>query len=157
VLRAPYEDDRDSLLAEAAQKALERFDEIMRELALKRYQEFETELGPILTRFVVEETVRRFRAAGNLHWPAGAEEVMQLDSLAQKLAPGFGRWLAKSPALEDLSRLTRDIAEQLRQIGALDDPAEALSLKGTLPRQMLNQTAEFFGMEHKTFAGEVLE
>ena len=31
---------------EAAQKALERFDEVMRELALRRYQEFEAELGP---------------------------------------------------------------------------------------------------------------
>lgn len=38
-------EDRDSLVNDAAQKALERFDEVMRELALKRYQEIERELG----------------------------------------------------------------------------------------------------------------
>src|SRR5262249_39053396 len=40
VLRAPHADDRDNLINNAAQKALERFDEVMRELALRRYQEF---------------------------------------------------------------------------------------------------------------------
>ena len=39
-------EDRDGLVNDAAQKALERFDEVMRELALRRYQEFETELAP---------------------------------------------------------------------------------------------------------------
>src|SRR5438045_2202179 len=57
---AGQEEDRDSLVADASQKALERFDEIMRELALQRYQELERELGPVLTRFVVDEAVRRF-------------------------------------------------------------------------------------------------
>ncbi len=38
-------EDRDSLVNDAAQKALERFDEVMRELALRRYQETESELG----------------------------------------------------------------------------------------------------------------
>ena len=37
--------DRDSLVNDAAQKALERFDEVMRELALRRYQEIETDVG----------------------------------------------------------------------------------------------------------------
>src|SRR3954452_1333559 len=64
-----HADDRDSLVNDAAQKALERFDEVMRELTLLRYREFERDLGPVLTRFVFEETLRRFRAAGILHWP----------------------------------------------------------------------------------------
>ena len=38
-------DDRDSLVNDAAQKALERFDEVMRELALRRYLELDRELG----------------------------------------------------------------------------------------------------------------
>jgi Cu/Ag efflux pump CusA len=37
--------DRDSLVNDAAQKALERFDEVMRELALRRFKEIEAELG----------------------------------------------------------------------------------------------------------------
>ena len=47
----------------------ERYDEIMRELASRRYQEFEHELGATLTRVAVTETVRRFQKAGDLHWP----------------------------------------------------------------------------------------
>ena len=58
--------DRDSLVNDAAQKALERFDEVMRELALRRYAEFEGELGPVLARFAVADTVRRMRAGGHL-------------------------------------------------------------------------------------------
>ncbi len=44
VQRAGDEDDRDDLINDATQKALERFDETMRELALLRYQEVEQEL-----------------------------------------------------------------------------------------------------------------
>jgi Cu/Ag efflux pump CusA len=39
-------DDRDGFINDAAQKALERFDEVMRELALRRYQEVEKDIGP---------------------------------------------------------------------------------------------------------------
>jgi Cu(I)/Ag(I) efflux system membrane protein CusA/SilA len=157
VLRAPHEEDRDALAVEAAQKALERFDEIMRELALRRYEEFEGELGPLLTRFAVEETARRFRQAGDLRPPAGVEEGELLDELARKLAPEFGPWLAKAPSPEDVARLTRAVANRLKDAGALDDAAGALSVKESLPRRVLHQTAEFVGMERKTFAGEVLE
>ncbi|MFO0802663.1 MAG: efflux RND transporter permease subunit [Gemmataceae bacterium] len=38
-------DDRDGFVNDVTQKALERFDEVMRELALRRYQEIEKELG----------------------------------------------------------------------------------------------------------------
>jgi hypothetical protein len=36
----------------------------------ERYREFERELMPMMTRFVVEDTVRRFRMADLLRWPA---------------------------------------------------------------------------------------
>jgi Cu(I)/Ag(I) efflux system membrane protein CusA/SilA len=39
-------EDRDGLVNEAAQRALERFDEVMRELSLRRFQEIEAEVGP---------------------------------------------------------------------------------------------------------------
>ena len=72
VAAPPDEDDRDNLVNDATQKALERFDETMRELALLRYQEFERELEPQLTRFAVAETIRRMRRGrATLHWPAG--------------------------------------------------------------------------------------
>src|SRR5262249_10172425 len=102
-------------------------------------------------------TVHRFRQAGSLHWPTETDEANQVDELAQKLAPEFGPWLAKHPVLEDVSRLTREIANRLKDIGALDDAAAALSVKESLPLQLLHQTAEFLGVERRTFAGDVLE
>src|SRR6185312_8913085 len=39
-------DDRDSFINDVTQKSLERFDEVMRELALLRFQEIEKEVGP---------------------------------------------------------------------------------------------------------------
>lgn len=59
-------DDRATLINDAAQKAIERFDETMRELALLRYSEFERELAPQLVRFVIEDCVRKWQANGSL-------------------------------------------------------------------------------------------
>jgi Cu(I)/Ag(I) efflux system membrane protein CusA/SilA len=157
VVRAPHEDDRDTLVAGATQKALERFDEIMRDLALRRYNDFEQELGPVLTRFAVSETVRRLRQSGSLRWPSGTDEGKQVDQLAERFGPEFSPWLAKHPALEDVTRLARAVANHLKDIGAVEDPASALSVKDSLPKQVLQQTAEFLGRERKTFAGEVLD
>ena len=63
VARDPHEDDRDALINDSSQKALERFDEAMRDMALSRYQEFERDLGPVLTQFAIAETVRRIKDA----------------------------------------------------------------------------------------------
>src|SRR5206468_2638095 len=114
-----------------------RFDEIMRDVALRHYQVIESDLGPLLTRFAVEETVRRIRLAGDLHWPAGIDEEKQLDDWAHELGPEFGPWLAKNPAAEDVARLTRDVANRLKAVGAVDDPAAALSANRSLPRQLV--------------------
>jgi Cu(I)/Ag(I) efflux system membrane protein CusA/SilA len=85
-------------------------------LALQRYREFERELAPVLTRFVVSETVRRIRAAGHLARSAGdsGEEAM-IDQLTQELTPTHGSWLAKNPVLEDVTRITQVVAERLAQ------------------------------------------
>ena len=56
-------DDRDALVNDAAMSTLTRFDETMRSLAVERYQGFEKDLGPTLTRFAVTETIRRIRGS----------------------------------------------------------------------------------------------
>jgi Cu(I)/Ag(I) efflux system membrane protein CusA/SilA len=129
VRRPPHGDDRDSLVAEAVQGALERFDEIMRELASRYYQDFERDLSPVLTRFVMADTVRRFGEAGDLHWPSGVAEEKVIAELAGKLTPVYGPWLAKKPALEDVTGITRETAQHLKRLGALDDPVSALAIK----------------------------
>ena len=99
-------DDRDALVNDAAMSAVGRFDETMRSLAVQRIRDFENDLGPTLTRFAVAETVRRFREAGDLQWPQGTDEAAEIDALAKDLTPTNGKWLAKNPALEDVTRLT---------------------------------------------------
>src|SRR5262249_46567233 len=103
---------------DAAQKALERFDESMRDLALLRYREFEKELAPILTRHVVAETVRRFGQAGDLDWQAGQDETATIDLLTKELTREFGAWLAKTPALEDVARMTQLTAQHIANVRA---------------------------------------
>jgi Cu(I)/Ag(I) efflux system membrane protein CusA/SilA len=159
---------REALINTAAMNALMRFDEFMRQLAQQRYQEFEQQLGPVLTRFTLQETFRRFKVAGILHWPEGAKEEMELDALAKDLTPSFGRWLGRRPALEDVTHLCKEAARQLAALRALKEfdsakgewkdlePSDALALREPLPRTLFNAAAESLGAEPKTFAGEVL-
>jgi Cu(I)/Ag(I) efflux system membrane protein CusA/SilA len=111
-LKAPA-DDRDALINDAAMNALTKFDEAMRELALERYREFDRELGPLLTRFAVEETLQRFREAALLHWPEGMDEAAEIDRLVSELSPQYGSWLSKNPALEDVTKVTQAVAQRL--------------------------------------------
>ncbi|HET6575975.1 MAG TPA: efflux RND transporter permease subunit, partial [Fimbriiglobus sp.] len=149
VTAAPHADDRDGLVNEAAQKALERFDETMRELALRRYVEFEQELGPKLTRFVVTETVRRMRDGG--HLAALPDETAVIDELTAKLAPDEGPRLAKSPAPEVVARIQRRTAERLTA-----DPAAALELRETGFAAVVGAARDFLGMDSPTLAAVVL-
>jgi copper/silver efflux system protein len=158
LLRSPDEEKRDDLVNDAAQKALTRFDESMRELALLRYREFERELGPLLTRYVVEDTVRRFDEAGVLHWPAkGVSKHDLVEALIRRGTADFGPWLAKKPALEDVTRLSGDVAHHLKDIGALTDVAGAFEVQENPLAALWSQTRELLGAEAKTFAGEVLD
>jgi Cu(I)/Ag(I) efflux system membrane protein CusA/SilA len=156
VLRAASEADRESLVIESAQKALERFDETMRELALLRYTEFERALGPLLTRSAVSEIVRRFEAQGALTWTAGSTQQAETEKLTDALSPKYGRWLSEAPSLEDATQLSHDVAQHLAAIGAVGDVAGALELKQSPFAAGLHGLAEFFGARRKSLSGELL-
>ena len=49
---------------------------------------------------------RRFHAAELSTGQQASSEEAEIDRLAEELAPEYGRWLAKNPALEDVTRLT---------------------------------------------------
>jgi Cu(I)/Ag(I) efflux system membrane protein CusA/SilA len=148
---APSQDVRDGVVNDATQKALERFDEFMRELALLRYREFEKDLGPVLTRFAVADIVARFRTGGDLR---GLDE-MAIDVLASQFALEYGPWLSKNPLPEDVLRLTQAVARELQARGALTDVVAALELKEALVPRLLSQANELLGGKRKTFAGAV--
>jgi Cu(I)/Ag(I) efflux system membrane protein CusA/SilA len=157
ILRAPQEKDRQSLTVDASQKALVRFDETMRELALLRYTEFESDLATELTRYAVGETVGRIRETGNLTWPRDVKEQAEVDQLSKKLAPKYGTWLAKLPSLEDITHLSQDVANDLAAVGAVADPAGSLELKPSPLGAWLEGISGLFSTQRKSFASELLE
>jgi len=147
--------DPDNKINDAAMKALERYDEVMRELALLRYREFERELGPALTRFAVGEIARRMETAGTLHWPDRVDANGQLDAIAAGLAAEHGPWLARNPAPEEVDRLCRSVASRLAEVRAIRDTTAALALQESAAVAAVHQAAELFGAEPRTLAGEV--
>jgi Cu(I)/Ag(I) efflux system membrane protein CusA/SilA len=154
----PMEDgDLNSLVNDAAQKTLERFDETLRELALLRYEESIVELEGVLTRFAVSETVRRLHDAQTLSWPSSGEQAETIDTLSKALSPKYGHWLAVNPSLEDVSQLMSDIASELKQLGLLGDVAKAMELREHFWRRVSDEFREALGGQRQTFAGEVLE
>jgi Cu(I)/Ag(I) efflux system membrane protein CusA/SilA len=164
VMHAPYEEDRDELISDVAMRALERFDDFMRQLAAERYHGFETgvrddergrDLGPALVRFALEDILHHFQDAGALQWPAGADPEAETEKLARELIPEFGPLLARNPALEDVTRLTQQVARRLQERHALQDPITALALNESWLPSLVTQAAELLGAEPKTFAGEV--
>jgi Cu(I)/Ag(I) efflux system membrane protein CusA/SilA len=157
VVRAPHDDDRDGLINDAAQKALERFDETMRDLALKRYREIDNDLAAMLTRLAVDESIRRIGAAVPLTWPAAFFEKDVIDELTNTLTPNFGPWLAKHPALEDVAKIDNEVAQHLKGIGAIKNTVGALELKSNALAGLAREVGETLGAAHRTFAGEVLE
>jgi copper/silver efflux system protein len=149
--------DRDDLVNDAAMSAIGRFDETMRALAVERTRGFESDLGPALTRFAVAETVHRIRDAGDLQWAHGVNESDEIDALARELAPANGAWLAKNPALEDVTRLTQEVARGLADRKVLKtEPAQTLALKENPVRVLVGNAAAVVGLPRPTFAGEVL-
>ncbi|MBL8830574.1 MAG: efflux RND transporter permease subunit [Planctomycetaceae bacterium] len=159
VVQASQADDRASLINDAAQKALERFDETLRDLALRRFKELEESLGPELTRFAVAEVVRWMHEAGRLTWPSTLGEQQEIDRLANMQVPNYAPWLVKNPSLEDTTRLAQEVAEELVRLGVVSDVAAALQVSNesqTGLRRLLQVVAEGFGAVPRTFGGELL-
>ncbi len=150
-------DDRNGLLNNATQNALERFDEAMRELALRRYVEFEHDLQFQLTRFVISETIDRLEAAGQIRWPKGVEKSATVEQLAGELTPQYGYWLAELPALEDVKSLVRATAGELHSRGAIEDVAASLKLHQSLFGGMASAFKEAFGGKRPTLFDATLE
>jgi Cu(I)/Ag(I) efflux system membrane protein CusA/SilA len=143
IVVAPHADDRENLINDAVQGAVERFDEEMRELASRRYRDFEKELQATLTRFVVDDTLRRMNVAAT-------PELT--DELVRKFAGVEGRRLALSPVPEVVAAMQKRLAQTLHDRGMIGDPARALEVREGTLRQAWSDVREAFGAEPRTFA-----
>ncbi|HTU26157.1 MAG TPA: efflux RND transporter permease subunit, partial [Pirellulales bacterium] len=146
----------DGLINDATQKAIERFDETMRAFALERYEEVQRSLETELTRFGVSETIDRMASAGRIAWPAGTTREETIDRLTTELTPVYGVWLAKQTSLEDASGLSRAVANDLHDKGAVGDVAAALQPTQSRLAGWWTAAKELVGLERPTFADDLL-
>ena len=155
VARAASEDDRSTQINDAAQKAIERFDETMRELALLRFKEFERELASQLVRFVIKDCLQKWNESGSFTKPHS--DIVSVDSLVDEFQPQFGVWLAESPTQEDVSALVQALSRRLGSAGHLSDPVAALELKESTIAAVWHGVQELMGAEPLTFTGAILQ
>lgn len=156
VARSQNDEDRTNLINDAAQKALERFDESMRELALRRYVEFESSLERTLTEFAVRETISHARESGHLTFPSGTNEDTEVERLVVHLEPSVGAWLAKAPTLEDITKVSSAVVRDLDEHGYIDDTVGALELKQGAVKALIANATEMLGADRKTLFSEIL-
>ncbi len=149
--------DRASVINFASQKALERFDETQRELALLRFVEFQHSLEGELVRSGVQESVRRMVQANRWSWPAGVNPEKSLDLLQTRLTHELGPWLATQPALEDIDQLIRQVVQHGERIGAVEDAVRATELKPGPWDQVQESWATALGQPASTLASVLLQ
>jgi Cu/Ag efflux pump CusA len=150
------EDARRNLINDASQKAIERFDETMRELALRRYVDFERELEPRLARHAVDETLRLIRQGRSVTFSSPQAEASLVERLSDRLASELGPWLARNPALEDATRLSQEVALALQEAEVIPATADALELVRTPLGAALAAGAEFLGASRQSIPSLVL-
>lgn len=154
---AANDDDRRNLTNDASQKAIERFDEMMRELALLRYKEFDNELSTLLTQFAVSETIRMMERGQSVVWPSDADRSQRTDHLSQALVSKYGLWLSRHPALEDVTGLAQDVAHSLKGDGIVENLTTALELHEGPVSRVVTSIQQLLGSEHKTLFDAVLQ
>ncbi|MBX9790585.1 MAG: efflux RND transporter permease subunit [Pirellulales bacterium] len=149
-------DDRQTLVNDTTQKALERFDETLRELALSRFRETERGLERELTRFAIQKTLDNAVAAERLTLPPQTTTATLVEELTTKFAPDYGYWLSRNPALEDLAQLSQWVVRSLKDQGIITNEVEALELHGSSFSRLSAAIREALGGQRPTLASELL-
>ena len=156
-ITAPVEEDAQrNLLNDATQKAIERFDETQRELALRRYSEIERELEPYLVEQAVKLTLENLDST-SLVWPAATSREAFTAQFVQEQAAEIGPWLSRNPALEDIVRLTQLVGQRLKEAGIVEREKDVLQLRSSYWSVVAATLAEAVGAEHATLANDVLQ
>jgi Cu(I)/Ag(I) efflux system membrane protein CusA/SilA len=152
----PVEDKskRKELLDPATMNAVQRFDQAMRELVLRQFTEFESELGNRLLREFTAELVERWNKAGRLRAVVGEDEQ-------QRIAAGpeteFASILAAGAGQEDINRLVQQIAEKLAAEKKVELNPELLTAKFYPLRAAYLAVTNVLGSEQPTLFTEMFD
>jgi Cu(I)/Ag(I) efflux system membrane protein CusA/SilA len=150
-------DERSTLVVDATQKAIERFDEAMRELTLVRYQDVERDLEAKLVNHAIDWLIASWEKRDILHWPEGEHSERILAKVRTELQENYGRWLALAPAPEDTEKLAGSLAQALYERGALQDVVEALSFKPDPVQVIANEAKSLLGGKRVTLSSALWE
>ena len=102
-------------------EAVPLFDAQMREAAYQRNKEFERDLGPRQTRFVVERLLDRLDANGAIE---RTDAEKGLAPLVDKLLAGHVTHMAMEPTPEAIAPIVREVLRALTDANAIDAGAE---------------------------------
>ena len=149
-------DDETSMINDVTQKALERFDETERELALLRYREFERSLGSQLVDFAVEQTVHSLTKSSDWKWPDGVDPDSHFDELKVSLSKQVGPWIGTKPAVEDVRQVVMETVRHGELIGALSDPVRAMEVKLNWLGRMREVVEDAIGRPRQTLVDLIL-
>lgn len=147
--------DRTAFVNDATQKALERFDETQRELALLRYREFEHSLAGKMIEYVIDASLQRMEKADQWKWPSGMTLDSKLGDLKIRLTNELEIWFGAEPALVDVRRVIQELVRHGEQLGAISDPVRAMELKANWLGQLQDTFEAALGQPQRTFVGEV--
>ncbi len=149
-------DDETSMMNDVTQKALERFDETERDLALLRYREFERSLGGQLVDFAVEQTVNRLTKSSDWKWPDGVDPDSHCDMLKVNLSKQLGPWIGTKPAIEDVRQVVMETVRIGELVGALSDPIRAMEVKLNWLGRMREAIDDAIGRPRQTLVDLIL-
>lgn len=122
------EDERSNLLIEAAQRSLERFDEIQRELSSRRFLELEFLLAKTCSTQFITKAYEHF--AGTTNWLGETTSISEakIKEFESKLTPGLGTSLARNISMGEIEKELRIFANLLNAEKLIDSPANALKI-----------------------------
>lgn len=146
--------DRAGLVNDATMYAVGKFDEQMRLQALTRFREFKGELGALLTKAAVEQTIGLLQASERLHRDLPDADI---NRLAEELTPRYGRMLAEGPDIVTTTKLVQDLASRLADDKAVSQGADLLVLPRSAFGEMVSNLKELLGEKRDTFFTLVLE
>jgi len=130
-----------------------KFDRTMRDLAYQRQIEFEPVVARNLVLGTVNDLIELFRVKTVLK---NAPTAAQIDQMADPLVQEYGLSLVKVPRQDEMTKLVIAAAQNLAELGAVDQSPELLVTPATLWNSARDAIATVVGGEKTTVFTEML-
>ena len=144
--------ERNELLEAALAEGTSRYDNVMREFAFQRNQEFTRQLHNDLSKFLVERTADMLERQGKLLKPLAPGEIALL---AGSVSTQASEHLAMSLATHDVAVIARRTAEHLREHGFVADDEQVMESRAGLVRRAAAAMGQWLGSDPPSFVADL--